>query len=182
MRKKKKPQRGDGTVAYPLSFRHSFGVLMGGCFHAGVTLSLHHLPKVCRPFGAYNPHNLIPNSRSDGGGTFISGGRPAGFTTCLYSVALTALYFVSSVYPRRCLGLTSYALCFASSSCQRTSFPLRTANFVFSALFRLELTYNLLDAYHSPFCFMLRLKKKSIGQQTEGREQSVKQNVTGCFA
>ena len=28
MRKKGKPRRGDGTAAYPLSFRHSFGVLM----------------------------------------------------------------------------------------------------------------------------------------------------------
>ena len=27
-----------------------------------------------------------------------------------------------AVYPRRCLGLTCYALCFASSPCQRTSF------------------------------------------------------------
>ena len=40
MRKKEKPRRGDGTAAYPLSFCHSSGVLMGGCFHTGVTLSL----------------------------------------------------------------------------------------------------------------------------------------------
>ena len=77
-RKKKKPQRGDGMATYPLSFRHSSGVLMGGCFHTGVALSLHHLPVFCRPFGAYNPHNLIPNSRSDGGGTFISGRASCG--------------------------------------------------------------------------------------------------------
>ena len=40
MRKKKKPQRGDGTAAYLLSFCHSSGVLMGGCFHTGVALPL----------------------------------------------------------------------------------------------------------------------------------------------
>ena len=77
IRKKKKPQRGDGTAAYPLSFRHSFGVLMGDAFIQGLRYRLP-LPKVCRPFGAYNPHNLIPNSRSDGGGTFISGRASCG--------------------------------------------------------------------------------------------------------
>ncbi|WP_314314598.1 hypothetical protein, partial [Hoylesella marshii] len=60
MRKKKKPQRGDGTAAYPLSFRHSFGVLMGGRFHAGVTLSLHHLPVFCRTYSALFCCNLSP--------------------------------------------------------------------------------------------------------------------------
>ena len=40
MRTKKKPQRGDGMATYPLSFRHSSGVLMGGRFHTGVTLPL----------------------------------------------------------------------------------------------------------------------------------------------
>ena len=41
MRKKKKPQRGDGTAAHLLSFRHSSGVLMGDAFfHTGVALPL----------------------------------------------------------------------------------------------------------------------------------------------
>ena len=99
------------------------------------------------------------------------GGRPAGFTTCLYSVALTALYFVSSVYPRRCLGLTSYALCF----------PLRTANFVFSALFRLELTYNLLDAYHSPFCLYAKVKKGRYRPANRGQRAVRKTKCYGLF-
>ena len=129
------------------------------------------LSKVCRPFGAYNPHDLIPNSRSDECGTFISGGRPAGFTTYPYSIALTALYFVSSVYPRCCLGLTSYALCF----------PLRTANFVFSALFRLELTYNLLDAYHSPFCLYAKVKKGKYRPANRGQRAVRKTRCYGLF-
>ncbi|WP_154645752.1 hypothetical protein [Hoylesella marshii] len=60
IRKKKKPQRGDGMAACPLSFRHSFGVLMGGRFHAGVTLSLHHLPVFCRTYSALFCCNLSP--------------------------------------------------------------------------------------------------------------------------
>ena len=89
MRKKKKPQRGDGTAAYPLSFCHSSGVLMGDAFIQGlryrsttclysVALTALYSAVFCRPFGAYNPHNLIPNSRSDGGGTFISGRASCG--------------------------------------------------------------------------------------------------------
>ena len=75
MRKKKKPQRGDGMATYPLSFRHSSGVLMGGdAFIQGLRYRLP-LPKVCRSFGAYNPHDLIPNSRSDECGAFMQGLR-----------------------------------------------------------------------------------------------------------
>ena len=61
-RKKEKPRRGDGTAAYPLSFRHSSGVLMGDAFIQGLRYRLP-LPVVHRSFGAYNPNNLIPNSR-----------------------------------------------------------------------------------------------------------------------
>ena len=77
MRKKEKPRRGDGTATYPLSFRHSSGVLMGDAFIQGLRYRLP-LLKVCLPFGAYNPHNLIPNSRSDECGTFISGRASCG--------------------------------------------------------------------------------------------------------
>ena len=35
---------------------------MGDAFIQGLRYRLP-LPKVCRPFGAYNSHNLIPNSR-----------------------------------------------------------------------------------------------------------------------
>ena len=35
---------------------------MGDAFIQGLRYRLP-LPKVCRPFGAYNPNNLIPNSR-----------------------------------------------------------------------------------------------------------------------
>ena len=51
MRKKKKPQRGDGTATYPLSFRHSSGVLMGDAFIQGLRYRLP-LPVVHRSFGA----------------------------------------------------------------------------------------------------------------------------------
>ena len=37
--------------------------MVGDAFIQGLRYRLP-LPKVCRPFGAYNPHNLIPNSRS----------------------------------------------------------------------------------------------------------------------
>ena len=51
--------------------------MVGDAFMQGLRYRLP-LPKVCRPFGAYNSHNLIPNSRSDGGGTFISGRASCG--------------------------------------------------------------------------------------------------------
>ena len=47
------------------------------------------------------------------------------------------------LYPALCAGLTSYALCFASSSCQRTSFPLRSAQRTFVS----ELTLHLVPLY-----------------------------------
>ena len=37
--------------------------MVGDAFMQGPRYRLP-LPKVCRPFGAYNSHNLIPNSRS----------------------------------------------------------------------------------------------------------------------
>ena len=51
--------------------------MVGDAFIQGLRYRLP-LPKVCRPFGAYNPHNLIPNSRSDECGTFISGRASCG--------------------------------------------------------------------------------------------------------
>ena len=129
IRKKEKPQRGDGTAACPLSFRHSSGVFMGGRFHAGVTLSLtpacspsllrsflgqplqgktserrwstgrgeapvKHTQKEKAPKGRWNGSMsvIVPSLlRSFDGGCFMQGLRYR-FTTCLYSVALTALY------------------------------------------------------------------------------------------
>ena len=132
MRKKKKPQRGDGTAACPLSFRHSSGVLMGGCFHTGVALPL----------------------------------TPA----CILSHLQRSIK-ENDLYPARSAGLTSYALCF----------PLRTANFVFSALFRLELTYNLLDAYHSPFCLYAKVKKGRYRPANRGQRAVRKTKCYGLF-
>ena len=60
-------------------------------------------------------------------------GEDASMQGLRYRLPLPVFYrtysalFCVVFYPRRCLGLTSYALCFASSSCQRTSFPLRSA-------------------------------------------------------
>ena len=129
------------------------------------------LPQVCRPFGAYNPHNLIPNSRSDGGGTFISGRASCGIHHLPVFCRTYSALFCVVLYPRRCLGLTSYALCF----------PLRTANFVFSALFRLELTYNLLDAYHSPFCLYAKVKKGKYRPANRGQRAVRKTRCYGLF-